>query len=133
VAHHDAGTVHAFLRMAPMCIVSSLHDGMNLVAKEYVAAQSGGDGVLVLSEFAGAARELADALIVNPYDTEQFAEAIRFGLEMDAAERRARMQRLGRQVDEHNIYRWAANFLSALAAERTPGVEPAGADKAANA
>ncbi|MEW6331734.1 MAG: trehalose-6-phosphate synthase [Pseudomonadota bacterium] len=133
VAHHDAGTVHAFLRMAPMCIVSSLHDGMNLVAKEYVAAQSGGDGVLVLSEFAGAARELADALIVNPYDTEQFAEAIRFGLEMDAAERRARMQRLGRQVDEHNIYRWAANFLSALAAERAPGVETAGADKAASA
>jgi trehalose 6-phosphate synthase len=133
VAHHDAGTVHAFLRMAPMCIVSSLHDGMNLVAKEYVAAQTGGDGVLVLSEFAGAARELADALIVNPYDTEQFAEAIRYGLEMDAVERRARMRRLSRQVDEHNIYRWAANFLSALAAERTHGVEPAGNGKALSA
>jgi trehalose 6-phosphate synthase len=133
VAHHDAKTVHAFLRMAPMCIVSSLHDGMNLVAKEYVAAQSGGDGVLVLSEFAGAARELADALIVNPYDTEQFAEAICHGLEMDAGERCARMQRLTRQVDEHNIYRWAANFLSALAAERTHDVEPAGNGKALTA
>lgn len=131
VAHHDAKTVHAFLRMAPMCIVSPLHDGMNLVAKEYVAAQSGGDGVLVLSEFAGAARELADALIVNPYDTEQFAEAIRYGLEMDAGDRRARMQRLSRQVEEHNIYRWAANFLSALAAERTAGTESTGISKAA--
>ncbi len=125
VAHHGANTVHACLRMAPMCIVSSLHDGMNLVAKEYVAAQSGGDGVLVLSEFAGAARELADALIVNPYDIEQFAEAIRYGLEMDEAERRARMQRLSRQVEEHNVYRWAANFLAALAAERAAGAETA--------
>ncbi len=130
-ANHDAKTVHAFLRMAPMCIVSSLHDGMNLVAKEYAAAQSSGDGVLVLSEFAGAARELADALIVNPYDTEQFAEAIRYGLEMDAGERRARMQRLSRQVEEHNVYRWAANFLTALAAERTAGVEAAGHGKVA--
>jgi trehalose 6-phosphate synthase len=132
VAHHDARTVHAFLQMASMCIVSSLHDGMNLVAKEYVAARGGGDGVLVLSEFAGAARELADALIVNPYDIERFAEAIRGGIEMDAAERRARMQRLARQVEEHNIYRWAAGFLTALAATRTTGAETAGgAGKAA--
>jgi trehalose 6-phosphate synthase len=132
VAHHDAKTVHAFLRMAPMCIVSSLHDGMNVVAKEYVAAQSGGDGVLVLSEFAGAARELSDALIVNPYDTEQFAEAIRYGIEMEAGERHARMQRLSRQVEEHNVYRWAANFLAALAAERTAGTEAANLSKAAS-
>ena len=131
VAHHDAKTVHAFLRMAPMGIVSSLHDGMNLVAKEYVAAQAGGDGVLVLSEFAGAARELADALIVNPYDIEQFAEAIRYGLEMDETERRARMQRLSRQVEEHNIYRWAASFLTELAATRAPGSEMATDGKAA--
>jgi trehalose 6-phosphate synthase len=123
VAHHDARTVHAFLRMSPMCIVSSLHDGMNLVAKEYIAAQAGGDGVLVLSEFAGAARELNEALIVNPYDTEQFAEAIHHGLEMSPDERRARMQRLVRQVDEHNIYRWAARFLTQLAGARTAGFE----------
>jgi trehalose 6-phosphate synthase len=125
VAHHDARTVHAFLRMAPMCIVSSLHDGMNLVAKEYIAARGGEDGALILSEFAGAARELADALIINPYDIEQFAEAIRYGLEMDPAERRARMQRLAQQVEENNIYRWAANFLMALATTRTPGAETA--------
>jgi trehalose 6-phosphate synthase len=121
VAHHDARTVHAFLRMAPMAIVNSLHDGMNLVAKEYVAAQAGGDGVLVLSEFAGAARELGDALIVNPYDIEQFAEAIHHGLEMSAAERRRRMQRLHQQVEEHNIYRWAASFVTALAEARLAG------------
>jgi len=133
IAHHDAKTVHAFLRMAPMCIVSSLHDGMNLVAKEYIAAQSGANGVLVLSEFAGAARELSDALIINPYDTERFAEAIHYGLEMEAAERRARMQRLTRQVEEHNVYRWAANFLMSLAAERATSLEPAGGDKAATA
>ncbi len=131
IAHHDAKTVHAFLRMAPMGIVSSLHDGMNLVAKEYVAAQTGGNGVLVLSEFAGAARELADALIVNPYDIEQFAEALRAGIEMDEAERRARMQRLSRQVEEHNIYRWAASLLTELAATRAPGAEATNGNKAA--
>jgi trehalose 6-phosphate synthase len=128
VAHHDAKTVHAFLRMAPMCVVSSLHDGMNLVAKEYVAAQgANGDGVLVLSEFAGAAHELGDALIVNPYDIEQFAEAIRAGVEMGAEERRARMQRLARQVEERNIYRWAARFLAELAATRGAVSDTAGA------
>ncbi|OGI51094.1 MAG: hypothetical protein A3B81_05690 [Candidatus Muproteobacteria bacterium RIFCSPHIGHO2_02_FULL_65_16] len=117
-AHHDAKTVYAFLRLAPLCIVSSLHDGMNLVAKEYVAAQQDGDGVLILSEFAGAARELADALIVNPYDTERFAETIRYGVEMEESERRARMGRLLRQVEENNIYRWAANILGELAETR---------------
>jgi len=116
VGHHDGTTVHAFLRMAAIGIVSSLHDGMNLVAKEYVAAQTNLDGVLILSEFAGAARELADALIINPYDTEQFAEAIRRALEMPAAERRERMARMRRQVEENNIYRWAANFLADLTA-----------------
>jgi trehalose 6-phosphate synthase len=115
VAHHDAKTVHAFLHMAPMCVVSSLHDGMNLVAKEYIAARAGGDGVLILSEFAGAARELGDALVVNPYDIEGFVEAIRQGMEMDSAERSLRMHRLSNQVSENNIYRWAANLLTALA------------------
>lgn len=119
-SHHNAKTVHAFLSMASMCIVSSLHDGMNLVAKEYVAAQTGGDGVLVLSEFAGAARELPDALIVNPYNIEQFAEAIRCGVEMEEAERQARMARMSRQIDENNIYRWAASFLAELTTTRAP-------------
>ena len=116
--HHDVSTVHAFLCMAPMCIVSSLHDGMNLVAKEYVAAKAGREGVLILSEFAGAARELPDALIINPYDTEQFAEAIRRGVEMGADERRERMERMFQTVEEHNVYRWAAAFITRLAAAR---------------
>ncbi len=114
IDHHDGVTVHAFLRMAEIGIVSSLHDGMNLVAKEFVAAKADLDGVLILSEFAGAARELSDALIINPYDTEQFAEAIRRALEMPPDEREARMGRMRRQVEEHNIYRWAANFLADL-------------------
>jgi trehalose 6-phosphate synthase len=115
VGHHDAATVYLFLQMAQMCIVSSLHDGMNLVAKEYVAARAGGDGVLVLSEFAGAARELADALVVNPYDIQHFTDAIHIGIEMDPGERMARMQRMYSQVETNNIYRWAGNLLTALA------------------
>lgn len=121
VAHHDGPTVHAFLKMASVCVVSSLHDGMNLVSKEFVAAQgepspdgSVGTGVLILSEFAGAARELADAIIVNPYDTEEFAEAICKAVEMPEEDRRARMSRMYQQVAENNIYRWAAKFLTAL-------------------
>lgn len=118
VAHHDGSTVHAFLAMASICIVSSLHDGMNLVAKEYVAAQETNDGVLILSEFAGAARELSDSLIINPYDTEQFADAIRYAVEMEAEERRGRMDRMRRVVEEHNVYGWAANFLTELTQRR---------------
>ena len=102
--------------MADIGIVSSLHDGMNLVAKELSPPSRIPDGVLILSEFAGAARELADALIINPYDTEQFAEAIRRALEMPPEEREARMGRMRRQVEENNIYRWAANFLADLTA-----------------
>jgi trehalose 6-phosphate synthase len=116
--HHDAATVHAFMQMASVCIVSALHDGMNLVAKEYVAAKAEADGVLVLSEFAGAARELSDALIINPYDTEQFADAIRYAVEMDPDERRIRMERMRRHVEEHNVYRWAATLLAELAGAR---------------
>jgi trehalose 6-phosphate synthase len=101
-------------RAAEVCLVTSLHDGMNLVAKEYVAARDDEDGVLVLSKFAGAAIELHDALIVNPYDIEGVAEAIHQGLEMDRAERRMRMQRMRRQVLDHNIYRWAASILGDL-------------------
>jgi len=116
VDQHDAGTVHAFLSMATIAIVSSLHDGMNLVAKEYVLAQDGLGGCLILSEFAGAAQQLSDALVINPYDTEQFADAIRYAVEMPADERADRMRRLRRHVDEHNIYRWAAELLSGIPA-----------------
>ena len=132
VAHHDGPTVYAFLKMASVCIVSSLHDGMNLVSKEFVAAQgesgasgSAGDGVLILSEFAGAARDLPDALIVNPYDTEEFAEAIRTAVEMPVAERRQRMARMYQHVCENNIYRWAADFLTALTQSKGRSDAPA--------
>jgi len=106
--------VSRWYRVADVCLVTSLHDGMNLVAKEYVAACSDGDGVLVLSKFTGAAVELRDALLVNPYDIAQVAEAIHTGLEMNRRERRERMHRMRQQVMEFNIYRWAANVLGAL-------------------
>ena len=110
----DHDEVRRWYQAADLCLVTSLHDGMNLVAKEYVAARDDEDGVLVLSKFTGAAVELRDALIVNPYDTRASAEAIRAGLEMSRADRRQRMQRMRRQVMEHNIYLWAASVLGDL-------------------
>jgi trehalose 6-phosphate synthase len=121
VSHHDAATVHSFMHMAPICIVSSLHDGMNLVAKEFVAAKDNDDGVLILSEFAGAARELSDALIINPYDTEQFADAIRYAVTMNSDERQRRMRRMRQTVEESNVYRWAARFIGSLANSNNSG------------
>ena len=110
-SHHE---IQRFYRTADLCLVTSLHDGMNLVAKEFVAARHDEQGVLVLSRFTGAARELPDALLVNPYDIEQMAEAIRFALEMSTEERKARMQRMRRVVREHNIYRWASTLIAEL-------------------
>jgi len=98
--------------------VTSLHDGMNLVAKEYVAACSDKQGVLILSRFAGASHELADAMLVNPYDTEGLADAIHRALTIPPEERRARMARMRSYVREHNIYRWAGNLITELAAIR---------------
>jgi trehalose-6-phosphate synthase/uncharacterized membrane protein affecting hemolysin expression len=112
--HHGHKEIEAYYKAADLCMVTSLHDGMNLVAKEFVAAREDGQGALILSRFTGAARELRDALVVNPYDTEQLAEAIRFALEMDPEERRARMQRMRRAVKEHNVYRWAGNLITEL-------------------
>jgi trehalose 6-phosphate synthase len=106
--------VDRWYRASDLCLVTSLHDGMNLVAKEFVAARDDEDGVLILSKFTGAAVELRDALLVNPYDIAGVAEAMHRGLEMSRAERRERMQHMRRQVAEHNIYRWAANVLGAL-------------------
>jgi trehalose 6-phosphate synthase len=106
--------VDLWYRAADVCLVTSLHDGMNLVAKEYVAARDDEDGVLVLSKFTGAATELLDALVVNPYDIEGVAEAIHQGLEMDRGERRMRMQRMRHHVMDHNVYRWAASILGDL-------------------
>jgi trehalose 6-phosphate synthase len=96
---------------------------MNLVAKEYVAAREDGDGVLVLSKFTGAAVELRDALIVNPYDIEAVSEAIHEGLEMDRKERMRKMRRMRRQVMEHNIYGWAASVLGDLRELRLESAE----------
>ena len=110
-------------RAADVCLVTSLHDGMNLVAKEYLAARDDEDGVLVLSKFTGAAVELRDALIVNPYDIDGVADSIHRGLEMNATDRRLRMQRMRRQVIEHNVYRWAANVLGDLRELRIEAAE----------
>jgi trehalose 6-phosphate synthase len=117
--------VDRWYRTADMCLVTSLHDGMNLVAKEYLAARDDEDGVLLLSKFTGAAMELGDALLVNPYDIEGVAEAIHRGLEMHPGERRMRMQRMRRQVMEHNVYRWAANILGDLRELRIENIEDA--------
>jgi trehalose 6-phosphate synthase len=104
----------ALHRLANFCVVSSLDDGMNLVAKEFVASRSDGDGVLILSRFTGAARELTSAMLVNPYAVTEIAEAIGQALDMSEEERRKRMQKMRAAVADNNIYRWAGKFLSAL-------------------
>ena len=112
--HHSHEEISRYYRAASVCMVTSLHDGMNLVAKEFVASRADERGVLILSTFAGAARELSDALLVNPYDVTQLSEAIHQALEMPETEQATRMQWMRRSVKEHNIYRWAANLLSDL-------------------
>jgi trehalose 6-phosphate synthase len=111
-AHHGAEDVFAGYRAASVCVVSSLHDGMNLVAKEFVAARDDRQGVLILSLFTGAAREMQDALLVNPYATDAFADALNTALTMAPEEQQRRMQRLRAQVAEHNIFRWAGLLLT---------------------
>jgi trehalose-6-phosphate synthase len=122
---HTHQEIERFYRASDLCLVTSLHDGMNLVAKEYVAARDDERGVLILSRFAGASRELHDALIVNPYDTESIADAINTALEMPSPEIERRMQALRRTVREHNVYRWAANLISELSEIRMAPPEPA--------
>jgi alpha,alpha-trehalose-phosphate synthase [UDP-forming] len=112
--HLDQPDLMAVHRLADFCVVSSLHDGMNLVAKEYVASRADEGGVLILSEFAGAAREMPDALLVNPFAVEEIAEAIRRAVEMPPAETRKRMRKLRRAVADNNVYRWAGKVISAL-------------------
>jgi trehalose 6-phosphate synthase len=112
--HHSHQEIARFFRAASLCLVTSLHDGMNLVAKEFVAARDDDHGVLILSTFAGAALELADALQVNPYDVQQVAAAILQALEMPDQEQAARMHRMRVTVKDHNVFRWAANLLSDL-------------------
>ncbi|HVP86713.1 MAG TPA: trehalose-6-phosphate synthase [Casimicrobiaceae bacterium] len=109
--HHDAPLVNEYYRAADVCVVTSLHDGMNLVAKEFIASRDDEQGVLVLSQFTGAARELTDALLVNPYHSEQCANALYRALTMPADEQRVRMRSMRRLVQEFNVYRWAGAML----------------------
>jgi alpha,alpha-trehalose-phosphate synthase [UDP-forming] len=118
--HLTPSTLGALQRLASFCIVSSLHDGMNLVAKEFVSSRVDGDGVLILSRFTGAARELTDALLVNPYSVDDMAKAIKVAVNMPKRERRRRMSALRATVQENNIYSWASSIISEIAKLRFP-------------
>jgi trehalose 6-phosphate synthase len=118
VEHHEPRDVYEYFRAADLCFVSSLHDGMNLVAKEFVAARDDDRGVLILSQFTGAARELPEALIVNPYDADQCAAALHLALTMPAEEQRDRMRLMRGLVAEFNVFRWAGRMLLDAAAMR---------------
>jgi len=107
-------TLTALRRLANFCVVSSLHDGMNLVAKEFVSARVDGDGVLILSQFTGAAAEMQDALIINPYAISEFAREIKEAIEMPETERRRRMKTMRQTVASNNIYWWGASIVSRL-------------------
>jgi trehalose 6-phosphate synthase len=109
--HHEADAIYEYYRAAELCFVSSLHDGMNLVAKEFVAARDDERGVLLLSQFAGASRELTEALIVNPYNVDQCAAALHVALTMPEAEQRARLHSMRGLIQEFNVYRWAGRML----------------------
>ena len=130
--HHGPEDLFVLYRMAAGCVVSSLHDGMNLVAKEFVTARGDEQGTLVLSEFTGAARELTDAVLVNPFNVDELASAMNTALTMPADEQRRRMRKMRAQVEEFNIYRWAGRLLSEvgkLAGDPEPAVEPSGEDE----
>ena len=107
-------TLAALRRLANFCVVSSLHDGMNLVAKEFVASRVDGDGVLILSQFAGAAAELPEAILINPFAIDEFARKIKEAIEMPEMERRRRMKNMRETVASNNIYRWGGSIVSKL-------------------
>ena len=111
LSYHE---VMAFCKLANICIVSPLHDGMNLVAKEYVSTRTDNTGVLVLSQFTGSARELSDAVMINPYDIDDFAEKIHEAVTMDKKDVAHRMQKMRDDVSRNNIYRWSGKLLSEL-------------------
>jgi trehalose 6-phosphate synthase len=119
--HHDAHEVFEYYRAAELCFVSSLHDGMNLVAKEFVASRDDEGGVLILSQFTGAARELPEALVVNPYDADQCATALDVALTMPLRMQRARMRLMRGLLREFNVYRWAGRMLLDAATSRRRG------------
>jgi trehalose 6-phosphate synthase len=111
IEHHGQEQLTTYFRGADVCMVTSLHDGMNLVAKEFIATRDDEKGVLILSQFTGAARELHEALIVNPYHIEQGAEALQKALSMPPVEQRERMRAMRRRVKDFNVYRWAGRML----------------------
>ncbi|WP_205509563.1 trehalose-6-phosphate synthase [Longitalea arenae] len=113
--HHSHEEIMPFYRSANLCMVTSLHDGMNLVAKEFIAARDQNDGVLILSRFAGASHELPGALIVNPYDTEQMADSIKLALEMPKEQQTQKMKQMRRMIMNHNVYAWASGILRTMA------------------
>ncbi len=111
IEHHEPDQVYKYYRASELCFVTSLHDGMNLVAKEYVAARDDERGVLILSQFAGASTELPQAIIVNPYSIDQCATALKIALEMSNEEQRDRMRSMRGLIQEFNVYRWAGKML----------------------
>jgi trehalose-6-phosphate synthase len=111
IEHHEPEQVYEYYRGSDLCFVSSLHDGMNLVAKEFVAAREDERGVLILSQFTGASRELPQAIIVNPYSIDQCAAALKIALEMSDPEQRDRMRSMRGLIQEFNVYRWAGKML----------------------
>ena len=113
--HHSHEEISPFYKSANLCMVTSLHDGMNLVAKEFIAARNDNDGVLILSRFAGASQELHGALIINPYDIEQSADAIKTALEMSVDQQTLKMKQMRRTIMNHNVYSWASNILRSMA------------------
>lgn len=121
--HHSHEEIERYYCAADLCLVTALHDGMNLVAKEFLAARRDERGVLILSQFTGAARELSDALLVNPYDIDQTAEAIRVALEMEPEEKQLRVRRMRKVIKEQNIYRWAGSLITELCELRLDGTD----------
>ena len=114
VNHHSHQEIKPYYKRASICIVNSLHDGMNLVAKAFVAERNYNDGVLILSRFAGASQEMKGALIINPYDIEGTTEAIRLALEMPLTEQELRMQTMRQEILTNNIYNWAAELIRTM-------------------
>lgn len=114
--HHSQEEIVKYYKLAQFCLVTSLHDGMNLVAKEFIASRSDKKGVLILSQFTGASKELREALIINPYDAQETAEAIKAALEMPIMEQAKRLVSLRETVKGYNIYRWSAEVLKSMAA-----------------
>lgn len=112
--HHNHTEIQKFYRLVHFCLVTSLHDGMNLVAKEYVASRYDEKGVLILSQYTGASRELKDALIINPYNGEQTADAIKEALEMTPKEQTKRMRNMREIIKNYNVYRWSAELLKTI-------------------